>query len=187
MPSVVSTPRSSRIAGGASWNSSNNDVLANDRLGQEHHVRHTGHRLHDVPSVLPTGIDRLAAAWALFLAREPRRGEIAGLCWDAVDLDAGSLQVVRTLISVDGKALDSIPKTGAGRRTIPLDASLVALLRTHGVAQKAARLRAGEAWQGRRRERRYQRGFSDPADIPLTFCLSGEPLRTPLGHSPALF
>jgi integrase len=92
--------------------------------------------------------DRLATAWALFLARGPRRGEVAGLCWDAVDLDTGSLQVVKTLISVDGKALDSIPKTGAGRRTIPLDTSLVTLLRTHGVAQKAARLRAGQAWQG---------------------------------------
>src|ERR1019366_7081021 len=89
-----------------------------------------------------------AVAWALLLSRPLRRGEIAGLRWDAIDFEAGTFQIVRTRISVDGVTIDSTPKTGAGRRLVPIDASLIALLRTHEARQKAERLHAGEAWQG---------------------------------------
>lgn len=92
--------------------------------------------------------DRLEAAWALLLARGLRRGELAGLRWDAVDLTSGTLQIVRTRLSIDGRVVESQPKTEAGRRSIPLDARLVAMLRSHDKAQKAERLRAGEAWEG---------------------------------------
>ncbi len=37
--------------------------------------------------------DRLVAARTLLLTRGLRRGELAGLRWDAVDLEAGSLQI----------------------------------------------------------------------------------------------
>jgi integrase len=92
--------------------------------------------------------DRLEAAWALFLSRGLRRGELAGLRWDAVNLSEGTLQVTHTRVSVDGRATESIPKTEAGRRVIPLDAQLVALLHAHETQQKIERLRAGEAWAG---------------------------------------
>ena len=92
--------------------------------------------------------DRLEVAWAFALTRGLRRGEIAGLQWDAVNFAEATLQITRTRISVDGKATESTPKTASGRRTVPLDASLVALLRAHEVAEKAERLRAGEAWEG---------------------------------------
>ena len=90
--------------------------------------------------------DRLVTAWTLLLTRGLRRGELAGLKWDAVDLDAGSLQITRTRVLVDGEPVDSVPKTDAGRRTIPLDQSLVASLKSHKTRQGQERWAAAEAW-----------------------------------------
>ncbi len=90
--------------------------------------------------------DRLAAMWALALTRGLRRGELCGLRWSAVDLEAGTLQVVHTLVMVDGHPVESTPKTKTGRRTVPLDGSLVTLLKARRAAQRAERLRAGAAW-----------------------------------------
>jgi len=91
--------------------------------------------------------DRLAAAWAILLTRGLRRGELCGLRWADVDLDAGTLTINRTRVVVDGKAIDSSPKTSAGRRSIPLDGSLVTLLRSHKAQQARERLAAGEAYE----------------------------------------
>lgn len=90
--------------------------------------------------------DREAVIWALALTRGLRRGELAGLTWRALDLESGSLEVVRTRVVVDGKAVDSEPKTDAGRRSVPLDASLVAMLKSHKARQAAERLAAGPAY-----------------------------------------
>lgn len=48
---------------------------------------------------------------------------------------------------VDGKAVDSLPKTSAGRRRVPLDPSLVVLLRRHQEIQSFERQVAGEAYE----------------------------------------
>ena len=93
-----------------------------------------------------TADDRLAAMWAIGRTRGLRRGELAGLRWDAVDLASGTLRVVHTLVMVDGHVQESTPKANAGRRTVPLDEHLVALLTARRRAQAAERLRAGEAW-----------------------------------------
>jgi integrase len=93
--------------------------------------------------------DRLASAWALLLTRGLRRGELAGLRWKHVDLDAGVLQIAETRITVNGKPVSSTPKTAAGRRTIPLDESLVALLRSHRARQAQEQLAAGSAFDRR--------------------------------------
>lgn len=69
--------------------------------------------------------DRLAVAWALLLTRGLRRGELCGLRWSAVDLGGGALRVVATRVVVDGLAVESVPKTRAGVRSIPLDGHLV--------------------------------------------------------------
>jgi integrase len=45
--------------------------------------------------------DRLEAAWWLFLALGLRRGELAGLKWNAVDLESGVLSVRVTRVVVD--------------------------------------------------------------------------------------
>ncbi|MBC3191650.1 site-specific integrase [Pseudonocardia sp. C8] len=91
--------------------------------------------------------DPLYVAWALFLARGLRRGEVAGLRWQDVDLDAGTLRIVHTRVSVGGKVETSEPKTAAGRRTIHLDPGLVGLLREHRKHQMEARLACGPHWQ----------------------------------------
>lgn len=47
---------------------------------------------------------------------------------------------------VDGKAVDSTPKTSAGRRRVPIDPPLVAVIRAHRRRQAEERLAAGPAW-----------------------------------------
>ncbi|WP_433781594.1 tyrosine-type recombinase/integrase [Actinomycetospora sp. CA-101289] len=93
-----------------------------------------------------TATDRLFAAWALLLARGPRRGEIAGLRWSDVDLDRGTATIRHTRVSIGGRVVDSTPKTKAGGRTLSLDPGLVAVLRRHRTAQLADRMAAGPAW-----------------------------------------
>jgi integrase len=90
--------------------------------------------------------DRLVAAWTLLLTRGLRRGELAGLRWDAVDLEGGSLRITRTRVLVDGKPVDSEPKTDAGKRRIPLDDRLAAVLRSHKTRQGQERWAAHGAW-----------------------------------------
>jgi integrase len=94
-----------------------------------------------------TADDRLAFAWALLLTRGLRRGELCGLTWSAVDLDAGTLRIEITRTVVEGKPAASRPKTAAGLRSIPIDARLVALLRAHRRRQGAEKLAAGPAYE----------------------------------------
>ena len=91
--------------------------------------------------------DRLRAAWWLLLTRGLRRGELLGLRWEDIDLEAGRLRIVRTRIVVDNKVVESDPKTAAGRRSVSLDAQLVAEFRAHRKHQLEERMRAGEAWE----------------------------------------
>lgn len=94
--------------------------------------------------------DRLSAAWTLLLTRGLRRGELAGLRWDAVELKgANPAMVIRaTRIVVDGKVQDSRPKTTAGERRVPLDADLVDVLTAHQERQLFEQRAAGSAWEG---------------------------------------
>jgi len=93
------------------------------------------------------GSDRLRSAWWLLLSRGLRRGELAGLRWSAIDLEAKTLRVIETRVVVKAKPTASTPKTAAGRRSIPLDDHLVAELRSHRARQAQERLAAGEAWE----------------------------------------
>jgi len=96
--------------------------------------------------------DRLAGGWWLLATTGMRRGEILGLRWPDVDLDAGSLRITRTLITTDvqrkgepGMAWGT-PKTAKGRRSVALDPATVAALRQHRARQLAERLAAGDAY-----------------------------------------
>ncbi|WP_219414870.1 tyrosine-type recombinase/integrase [Pseudonocardia nigra] len=61
-----------------------------------------------------------------------RWGEASGLCRDALDLDRGTLRVIRTVIEVSGHtSFKPFPKSVAGRRTVPLPAWLVTIVREH--------------------------------------------------------
>lgn len=76
-----------------------------------------------------------------------RRGECLALRWSDVDLDAGVLNVRRTLSRVNGKLDFSAPKTERSRRTLPLSSAMVSMLRQHRVAQAAERLKAANIWE----------------------------------------
>ena len=82
--------------------------------------------------LLPAVPDRYRGIVAVAGGCGLRWGEAAGLCMDAVDLDAGTLRVIRTVIEVSGHvSFKPYPKSTAARRTVPLPAWLVTILREH--------------------------------------------------------
>lgn len=76
-----------------------------------------------------------------------RRGELLGLSWDDVDLDAGTLTVRHALQRVEGKLILVEPKSATSHRTIAVPDFVITALRSHGTQQRRARLRAGVRWQ----------------------------------------
>jgi integrase len=80
---------------------------------------------------------------ALALATGMRRGELCGLAWGAVDLDAATVRVERSLEETASGLRFKSPKTRAGRRVISLPASVVETLRAHRRAQMEQRLAIG--------------------------------------------
>ena len=102
----------------------------------------------DVAAVLGAAeSSRYHAALVLIAATGLRRGECLGLSWDRVDLDAGTLKVAATIARVNGRLTITEPKTDRARRTIPLSAAVVAMLKRHKAAQAAEKLKAGSQWQ----------------------------------------
>jgi integrase len=82
--------------------------------------------------LVPAVVDRYRALVAVAGGTGLRWGEAIGPCDDAVDLDRGHLQVIRTVIEVSGyTSFKPYPKSTAGRRTIPLPSWLVSILRDH--------------------------------------------------------
>ena len=89
----------------------------------------------------------LHSLWHLAATTGLRRGELAGLQWRDVNLQAGELTVNRSRMPVAGEVIESTPKSGKPR-TITLDSDTVAVLERHRKAQAAAQLKAGPKWQG---------------------------------------
>lgn len=83
----------------------------------------------DVRSFLAHVADEaLAGGWHL-TALGLRRGEVLGLRWCDVDLDAGVVHVRQSRTPAFGKVAIVEPKTKRGRRTVPLTPEAVAALR----------------------------------------------------------
>lgn len=79
--------------------------------------------------------DPLQALYLVAVTTGMRSGEILGLTWADVDLDAARLQVRRTLYRLRGSWMFGEPKTTAGRRAIALTESATAALRAHRLRQ----------------------------------------------------
>ena len=87
--------------------------------------------------------DRYAVAWQLALAGL-RRGEVAGLRWTDIDLDARTLEICSTRLRFGKHLVEDTPKSRAGRRTLPIPDHLAAALRAARAMQAADRLALGE-------------------------------------------
>jgi integrase len=75
--------------------------------------------------------DRLEALYVMAITTGLRQGELLGLKWDDVDLDAGTLQVRRTLTTAKGGPVLSAPKTKGSRRGVKLSQTALQALRSH--------------------------------------------------------
>jgi integrase len=99
-----------------------------------------------------TAEDRLSGAWHLLATTGMRRGEVLGLRWIDVDLDAMHLDVIRTLVIAEAQGRGrpgyawGTPKTAKGRRRVSLDAGTVAALRLHRARQAQERLLLGAGY-----------------------------------------
>jgi integrase len=94
---------------------------------------------------------RLHPAFHLASHTGMRRGEVLGLRWCDLDLDAARLSVRQALVSIAYEAQISDVKTGTGRRTIDLDRGTVDVLK---------------AW---RIERAEEKGGIEPSGDELVF------------------
>jgi integrase len=89
---------------------------------------------------------RLYALFHLVALRGLRRGEAAGLQWNDLDLDAGTLAVTGQLQQLGGRLVAGPPKSEAGRRMIALDKTTITALREHQARHQAERNAAGTRW-----------------------------------------
>jgi integrase len=91
--------------------------------------------------------DRLAAAWRLVAQTGMRRGEVVGLRWEDIDLDAGRVTISHTRVMVGYNVRTSQPKTDSGNRSFQLDPATVAALRKWKAQQAQERLRVGPGYE----------------------------------------
>lgn len=91
--------------------------------------------------------DRHEALFIVATALGLRKGEVLGLRWEDVDLDAATLTVRYQLQRVAGRLALVPPKTARSRRTVNLPAIVVDALTRHRDRQRWERQRAGDDWQ----------------------------------------
>lgn len=72
--------------------------------------------------------DPLFELWWLVALRGPRRGEMAGLRWEDIDLADGSFKIREQVIIIDGAEHIGPPKSAAGVRTVHLGETSVEIL-----------------------------------------------------------
>ncbi|MGI8541142.1 MAG: tyrosine-type recombinase/integrase [Rubrobacteraceae bacterium] len=90
--------------------------------------------------------ERFHALYTLALHCGLREGELLGLMWDDLDLDAGTLQVRRTLSETRTGHKFEKPKSGKGR-SVKLSRKAAEALRLHRTRQNKERLAVGSLWQ----------------------------------------
>jgi integrase len=92
--------------------------------------------------------DRNGHLWYLAL-NGLRRGEIAGLKWSDIDLEAKTLTVARNRVELGGgptKVVENQPKTRAARRPLPLNDELCSVLKRASARQAGEKLALGAAY-----------------------------------------
>ncbi|WP_225080674.1 site-specific integrase [Streptomyces sp. CoT10] len=91
---------------------------------------------------------RLHALFELALHTGLRKGELLGLRWEDLDLDAGTAAIRRTLQRTSTGGLTTLPtKTRASERRIALPTRCLQSLKLHHEQQQREREGAGTTWQ----------------------------------------
>ena len=90
--------------------------------------------------------DRLGALYIVAIHTGLRQGELFGLSWDDIDLEAGTLSVHRTLSGAKGGPKFTTPKNNKTRR-VRLTPQAAEALRDHRKRQLEKRLRLAGLWQ----------------------------------------
>jgi len=103
------------------------------------------------------GAHEFFAAWMIFATTGMRRGEVAGLAREDLDLERGHVRVQWTLGVIDRELTwKRRPKSKAGERVIALDPATVDALRGHLARQAEHRLVIGKRWPSRQTDWRGQ-------------------------------
>ena len=97
--------------------------------------------------LVSTADDRQAFLWRLALLRGFRRGELAGMADDDLDVSEATITVNVALLQVGGRLVWGRPKSKAGERVVDLDKSSVTAGKAHRSERRRERLAAGPAWQ----------------------------------------
>jgi integrase len=90
--------------------------------------------------------DRLEALYVTAVHTGLRRGELLGLKWTDVDLDARTLSVQRSL---DKDGTFNPPKRSKNRRTVKLTSQAAEALKGNRARQNEERLQLGSLWEDR--------------------------------------
>ncbi len=90
--------------------------------------------------------EALYAAFVLILVLGLRKGEVLGLTWELVDLDAAELYIGEQLQRVGGQLLRREVKTETSEAPLPLPGLCVTALKIRRRQQDADRARAGAGW-----------------------------------------
>ena len=91
--------------------------------------------------------DRLEALYVLAVHSGLRQGELLGLKWDDIDLEAGALHVRRALTTARGGPRLAAPKTKGSRRRVSLTGAAAEALKGHLECQLEEIDQAGSLWQ----------------------------------------
>lgn len=92
------------------------------------------------------GGTRSEALYVVAVTAGLRRGELQGLKWADIDLDAGTLQVRRTLSEPKGGYIFEPPKSGKGRN-VRLTRKAAAALKSHRRRQLEERMQKAGLWE----------------------------------------
>jgi len=126
--------------------------------------------------------ERLEPLYVLAITAGLREGELLGLKWEDLDLEAGTLQVRRSLSEARSGRSFEAPKSGKGR-SIRLTQRAVSALRKHRKRQLEERMKLAGLWQehglvfpsqvgmpieGRNLNRSFKRHL-DRAGLPRSF------------------
>ncbi|WP_276621183.1 site-specific integrase [Streptomyces gilvus] len=90
--------------------------------------------------------DPLYAAYVLILVLGFRRGEVLGLTWENVNLDAGEITVQMQLQRINRRLVHDETKTEASTATLPLPQICVTALQLRLKERELAKQAAGELW-----------------------------------------